>query len=53
VGGMVLSLIVGEVLQRTGSYQILWFLAGSAYLFALLVIHLLVPKLAPVQEEVV
>lgn len=47
VGGMVLSLIVGEVLQRTGSYQVLWFMAGSAYLVALLVIHLLVPKLEP------
>ncbi len=47
VGGMVLALIVGEVLQRTGRYDILWWIAGSAYLFALLVIHLLVPKLTP------
>lgn len=47
VGGMVLALIVGEVLQRTGSYRILWFMAASAYLVALLVIHVLAPKLAP------
>lgn len=52
VGGMVLSLVVGEVLQRTGSYQILWIMAGSAYLFALLVIHLLVPKLEPAKIDV-
>jgi len=51
VGGMVLSLIVGEVLQRTGSYQVLWFIAGSAYLVALLVIHLLVPRLEPAKVE--
>ena len=43
----MLALIVGEVLQRTGSYRILWFMAASAYLVALLVIHVLVPKLAP------
>ena len=45
IGGMCLALIVGEVLQRTGSYQILWFIAGSAYLVALAIIHLLVPRL--------
>ena len=46
IGGMVLALIVGEVLKRTGAYDILWVIAGSAYLVALLIIHLLVPKLA-------
>ena len=51
IGGMVLALIVGEVLQRTGRYDILWIMAGSAYLFALLVIHLLVPKLAPAKVD--
>jgi ACS family hexuronate transporter-like MFS transporter len=51
VGGMVLALIVGEVLQRTGKYDILWIIAASAYLFALLVIHLLVPRLEPAQLE--
>jgi ACS family hexuronate transporter-like MFS transporter len=51
VGGMVLALIVGEVLQRTGKYDVLWIIAASAYLFALLVIHLLVPRLAPAPVE--
>jgi MFS transporter, ACS family, hexuronate transporter len=47
IGGMCLALIVGEVLQKTGSYQILWFIAGSAYLAALGLIHLLAPRLQP------
>lgn len=47
VGGMVIALIVGEVLQRTGSYVPIFLMAGSAYLAALLVIHLLVPQLEP------
>ncbi len=47
VGGMLISLVVGEILQRTGSYVPVFILAGSAYLLALLVIHLLVPRLQP------
>ena len=35
----------------TGSYVGIFIIAGSAYLVALLVIHLLVPKLEPVQLE--
>jgi ACS family hexuronate transporter-like MFS transporter len=52
VGGMVLALIVGEVLQRTGKYDVLWIIAASAYLTALLVIHLLVPRLEPAKLDV-
>ncbi len=51
IGGMVLALVVGEVLQQTGSYQILWFIAGSAYLVALGIIHLLAPRLEPAKVE--
>ena len=51
VGGMLLALVVGEVLHRTGSYAILWFIAGSAYLIGLLIIHVLVPRLEPVKME--
>ncbi len=47
VGGMALALIVGEVLQQTGSYEILWIMAASAYLVALVIIHVLAPRLAP------
>ena len=51
VGGMVLALVVGEVLQRTGKYDVLWIIAASAYLVALLVIHLLAPRLEPAPVE--
>lgn len=51
IGGMCLALIVGEVLQQTGSYQILWFIAGSAYLVALGIIHLLAPQLQPASVD--
>ena len=51
VGGMLLALVVGEVLTQTGSYAILWFIAGSAYLIGLLIIHVLVPRLEPVKME--
>jgi MFS transporter, ACS family, aldohexuronate transporter len=51
IGGMLLSLVVGEVLQRTGKYDALWVVAGSAYLFTWLLIHLLVPRLEPARLE--
>jgi ACS family hexuronate transporter-like MFS transporter len=47
LGGMALSLIVGEVLQRTGRYDALWVVAGSAYLVTWVIIHLLTPRLQP------
>lgn len=47
VGGMLLSLIVGEVLQRTGKYDALWVLAGSAYVLAFIVVHVLSPRMDP------
>lgn len=47
VGGMLIALIVGAILQRIGSYVPIFIIAGSAYLLALLIIHLLVPKLEP------
>ena len=51
VGGMLISIVVGEVLQRTGSYVPIFFMAGFAYLTALAVIQLLVPTLAPPRLE--
>jgi len=51
IGGMLIALVVGEILQRTGSYVLIFGVAGSAYLIALLVIHLLVPTLAPARVE--
>jgi ACS family hexuronate transporter-like MFS transporter len=47
VGGMLMAKIVGYVLQRTGSYRVPIFIACSAYLVALLTVHLLAPKMEP------
>ena len=46
VGGMLISLVVGEILERTGSYVLIFAVAGSAYVLALGIIHPLVPTLA-------
>ncbi|MGC1459852.1 MAG: MFS transporter [Steroidobacteraceae bacterium] len=45
VGGMLFTKFVGQILQATGSYRILFIIAGSVYLMALLVIHILSPRL--------
>lgn len=47
IGGMLIALVVGQVLQFTGSYVPIFAIAASAYLVALGVIHLLAPKLEP------
>ena len=49
VGGMLIAKITGYILQTTGSYVPMFFMAAFAYLIALAVIHLLVPKLKPVE----
>jgi ACS family hexuronate transporter-like MFS transporter len=48
---MLMSKYAGWVLDRLGSYAPIFAVAGSAYLIALLLIHLLAPRLAPVQLE--
>jgi ACS family hexuronate transporter-like MFS transporter len=49
IGGMLIALVVGEILQRAGSYVPIFIIAGSAYLVALTVIHLLAPKIQPAE----
>lgn len=39
--------LVGYILQTTGSYVPIFIIEASAYLIALLIIHLLAPKLEP------
>ena len=51
IGGMLIALLVGAILERTGSYVPIFIIAASAYLFALLVIHLLAPRLEPARVE--
>ncbi|MBK9316368.1 MAG: MFS transporter [Acidobacteria bacterium] len=45
IGGMLISKVVGYVLEWTGSYLPVFIIAASAYLVALLIIHLLAPNL--------
>lgn len=47
LGGMIMSPLVGWILDKTGSHLPIFMIAASAYLVALLVIHLLAPKLEP------
>jgi len=45
LGGMIFSLYIGQVLERIGSYGLIFAVAGSVYLIALLIIQLLSPRL--------
>jgi ACS family hexuronate transporter-like MFS transporter len=47
IGGMLIAKLTGYVLQVTGSYVPVFLMAAFAYLTALAVIHLLVPRLEP------
>jgi len=51
IGGMLIAKVVAYFLQRTHSYAIPFFLAGSAYLIALVIIQFLAPQLRPVQFD--
>src|ERR1044072_1945981 len=51
IGGMMIARLVGEILERTGSYVPIFIIAASAYLAALLVFHLLSPRLEPAKLE--
>jgi MFS transporter, ACS family, hexuronate transporter len=45
VGGMLIAKLTGYILDSTGSYVLVFFIAGVAYLIALGIIHLLAPTL--------
>ncbi|MCD9032355.1 MFS transporter [Luteimonas sp. Y-2-2-4F] len=51
VGGMMIATFTGWLLQTTGSYLPVFLMAGSAYLLALLAVHLLAPRLEPARLE--
>jgi ACS family hexuronate transporter-like MFS transporter len=51
VGGMLIAAAVGHILQWTHSYVMPFLIAGCAYLIALLVLHLLAPRLQAVQID--
>jgi ACS family hexuronate transporter-like MFS transporter len=50
VGGMLIANIVGHVLQATGSYFVPFLIAGTAYLIALGVMQVIVPRLQPINS---
>lgn len=45
VGGMIMARYVGVVLETVGSYAPVFVWAGSAYIFALVIVQILVPHL--------
>src|SRR3990172_2555680 len=47
IGGMLIATATGWILQLTGSYYVLFVIAGGTYLVALAIIQLLVPHLEP------
>ena len=51
-GGMLIAEVTGLLLQKTGSYNLIFAIAAGAYLTALLVIHLIVPRLEPANLDV-
>jgi MFS transporter, ACS family, hexuronate transporter len=51
MGGFFMNLGAGWLKQHTGSYVVMFTIAGFAYLLALLIIHLLVPRLEPANLE--
>jgi MFS transporter, ACS family, hexuronate transporter len=51
VGGVLISTFTGFLLQSTGSYIPVFIMAGSAYLLALAVVHLIAPRLQPARLE--
>ena len=49
IGGMAMAKYAGYVLDKLGTYTPIFILAASAYLLALLAVHLLTPKMEPVK----
>jgi ACS family hexuronate transporter-like MFS transporter len=51
VSGVLVSSLIGLQLQATHSYVALFLAAGFAYLLALLVVQMLVPRMQPARLE--
>lgn len=49
IGGMLFASSAGFILEFTGSYYTLFIVAGVAYLLALGIFHVLVPKIQPAE----
>ncbi|HEY7404955.1 MAG TPA: MFS transporter [Candidatus Angelobacter sp.] len=51
IGGMLIAAFTGWILQVTGSYVPMFVIAGSIYLIALLLIHVVTPRMEPARLE--
>lgn len=51
IGGVLFSEVIGQVLQRTGHYWVLFAIGALAYLLALAVMHALTPRMAPAKLD--
>jgi ACS family hexuronate transporter-like MFS transporter len=51
LGGFLMQLGSGRIKEMTGSYLVMFVIAGTIYLGALAVVHLLAPRLQPVKLE--
>lgn len=49
MGGFLMNLTAGYLKQQTGNYVAMFSAAASAYLIALLIMHILVPRLEPIE----
>jgi ACS family hexuronate transporter-like MFS transporter len=49
MGGFLMNLTAGYLKQQTGNYVAMFSAAASAYLVALLIMHILVPRLEPIE----
>lgn len=49
IGGMLFTLFIGQVLEKSGAYTLIFLVSGSLYLIALLIMHLLNPRLEEVK----
>jgi ACS family hexuronate transporter-like MFS transporter len=49
MGGMLIAQAAGQILEWTGDYRLLFATASSAYVIGLLIIHVLNPRLKPME----
>jgi ACS family hexuronate transporter-like MFS transporter len=54
MAGMLFQRVTGYILDASRSnYTVIFIIAGTTYLLALLIFHLLVPRMAPAKVEVI
>jgi ACS family hexuronate transporter-like MFS transporter len=51
MGGFFMNIGAGWLRENTGTYEVMFIIAGVTYLVAVLLMHLIVPKLEPANLE--